>query len=377
MNVVTLRYCKDYDVGRIEAALKDSLSLLGIDLAKEVAGKKVLLKPNMLNAHHPAKAVTTYPRFVEAVIRVFKDCDCKLWLGDSPNGVQKSIEDVWQVTGMDEVCQRYGVVKKIFEKEGAAEVGGIFVSNVVLEADYVVNLPKFKTHSLTVITGAVKNMFGVVPGLRKAAYHRETKTRSGFAGALVRIAEARRPDLNIVDGIVAMAGNGPSSGYPVRTGAVVTGRDMHAVDHFLANFIKAPVACVDTLMEAEKMGLIDLGAGYLLLGDSEGDFDMSGFRLPVTCSANVRDRRWFNFLVTMYMGWIRVRPAADRKKCIGCRMCEKICPVSAIDFCEGFPRIRHDICIECYCCHEACPEKAMDLKESLALRISKLLSSRR
>lgn len=377
MKSVALTYSNNYDIPTVEASLRILLAHLEIDIGAEVRGKRVLLKPNLLTAYTPDKAVTTHPKFIEALVRIIKDYDCELWLGDSPNGVQQSLEDVWNKSGMETLCNRYGVVKKLFEKGGATLKNDILISNAVLEADYLINLPKFKTHGLTVLTLAVKNMFGIVPGLRKTDFHRTSKTRADFATNLVKIAEIRKPDLNIMDGITAMAGNGPSGGYPLHVGLVAMGRDAHAIDFTITKLLKIDAKDIDTLKAAEVLGLINLADEVNIIMDSNVHFDFSDFKLPISYTAGLRNSRLFNFLISRLMINMRVRPKVNRAKCSTCEMCVEICPESAIEICGGRAKIDNSKCKECYCCHEICPERAIKLRESLCLKIAKLMSSRR
>lgn len=377
MGIVILKHCNSYDTRLIERSLRESFDGLGVDISKEVSGKKVLLKPNLLGAHLPEKAVTTHPVFVEALIRILKDCDCRLMLGDSPNGVQKSLLDVWERTGMSDLCDRYGVEKKCFEKEGAVLIDDLLISNVVFDAEYIINLPKFKTHGLTLLTAAVKNMFGIVPGLKKTDYHRTASSKADFAEILVRVAGVRRPNLNIIDGIDSMAGNGPAGGYVARLGLIAVSRDIHSADLALARLINIEPKHIDTLEAAEKLGFIDLKEGPELIGDDVSMFKMAGFKLPVTYTKNIRHSRWFRYLISKLMTNMNVRPRVLMDKCVKCGMCVDICPVSAIDWLNSYPHVDSDKCTECYCCHEVCPEQAMELCESLCLRIAKALSAHR
>lgn len=374
---VVFKFCRDYQVEKVEEAIRGSLDLLDIDLRSEVSGKRVLLKPNLLSAFTPDECVTTHPILIEGLVRILKDLDCEIWLGDSPNGVQKSLDDVWARTGMDALCERCGLIKKPFEKFGATLRDELLISNVLFDADYVINLPKFKTHGLTLLTAAVKNMFGVVPGLKKSAYHRVMSPKEKFAEALVRIAEIRRPDLNIVDGIWGMAGNGPSAGFIVRPGLVAMSKNMHEMDMALSKLMGTSFADVDTLAVAEKMGYVDLGAGVSIIGDDISRFDMSDFRFPVSHTTNLRNTRFLHFVTKKIMSHLRVRPRIINDKCVKCGMCVKICPVECIKFSNKFPLIDNDKCIECYCCHEACPEHAIELRESLLLKVAKYFAERR
>jgi len=375
MNKVYIKRCNNYAVLEVESLLRAAMSELELNIYEKVSRKKVLLKPNLLGAHAPEKAVTTHPILVESVIKLLKDCDCEISLGDSPNGVQKSLQDVWSKTGMDELCNRYGIKKRYFEKEGASLIDGILVSNPIRDADYIINLPKLKTHGLTLLTCAVKNMFGVVPGLRKAAYHRQAKDKKEFAEFLVRIAEVKRPDLNIVDGIVAMAGNGPSGGYPIKTNIIAVSEEMHLIDLLFAKMLNIPPAHIDTIDAAIRLEVFDIDSEYKVLGDDISDFDFSEYKLPVTYTTKVRESKLFNFFVKRLMNSTKVKPRVDTSKCKQCGMCKEICPMSGIGFIDGFPKIDLDKCIECYCCHEACPENAIELRESTVLKILKKFSS--
>lgn len=378
MEPVVLKKCARYDVHLLEEALVAAISDLNIDLSGEVSGKKVLIKPNLLGAHKPEKVVTTHPAVMEALIKLLQKYDCEIWIGDSPNGVQLSVEDVWIKTGMMELCDRYGIRKKYFEKEGAELIERILISKTVLDADYIINVPKFKTHSLTVITAAVKNMFGTVPGLKKTDYHRASVTRENFAHLLVKIAEASKPGLNILDAVESMAGNGPSGGFKVSTGFIAVSKDMHQLDLALAKFIGINPRHIDTLEEAEKLELINLDVDPSIIGDDPREIDLSGFTLPRTYTKNLREKWFFQFMVNRVMSLASVKPQVRKDRCIKCGMCVRICPVKVIKFqTDGFPHVNHSGCIECYCCHEACPKKAMRLKDSLGLKIFKWFGSRR
>jgi uncharacterized protein (DUF362 family)/ferredoxin len=376
MGEVFLKQIPSYDVDAIKDAILKGFSSLGIDIKNEVRGKRVLLKPNLLGAYPPEKAVTTHPSLVEAILKILKGCDCEIWMGDSPNGVQNSLEEIWEKTGMDDLARRYGVLRKFFEREGAEWVGELLISKPVLEADYIINLPKLKTHSLMTMTSAVKNMFGTVPGLKKASYHKISKTPKDFATWLVKIAESRRPDLNIVDGITAMAGNGPSAGYPVNLGLLAIGRDMYDIDYLLASILNIKPEETETLKAAKILGFTDLKPP-VVKGDDASLFDTSTFKLPVTYSLKVSRTRFFNYLVNAFIGRLSISPKVNKRRCKRCGACIKICPASAIKKTkDGYPEITRKMCIQCYCCHEACPHRAIDLRESLILRLNKRISSK-
>lgn len=375
MEDVIIKYCNSYKVSKIEALLREVLVENEFFNLNRLSGAHVLLKPNLLSAHDPVKAITTHPALVEAVIRILKDYSCEISIGDSPNGVQKNIEDVWQKTGMHEICLKYDVKDKPFERFKSRYVDNLLISSVVLDADIVINIPKFKTHGLTVLTCAVKNMFGIVPGLRKAAYHGESKTREKFAEVLVRIAEVRKPDLNIVDGINSMAGNGPSGGIKCDTHFLALSPDMHSVDIALCNMLNLDPLHVDTIDAAHRLGLIDLKSDVKILGDID-KINFVNFKLPVSYTTNLRKFGWFNFVIGRMLGAMAVKPEVNKSKCIKCGMCVNICPVKCISYREGIPFINNKKCIGCFCCHEACGQNAINLRESLTLRLVKKITHR-
>jgi uncharacterized protein (DUF362 family) len=251
-HTVGLFRCPDYDVAALLKTFGNALSLIGFD-AKSVRDRTCLLKPNMLGAYPPQMGVTTHPSFLEAAIILFKDLGCKVWVGDSANGIFP-IDCVWERTGIREVCERQDVVQKVFEREGGTMIGGVFIAKPALEADFIVNLPRFKTHGLTVLTVATKNLYGYVPGLMKTRYHRENIDRRRFARLIVKIAETARPALNLVDAIIAMDGNGPSSGRLIKMGTVIAGTNHHAVDTVCAKLIGLDPVSVDTIEAANLIG---------------------------------------------------------------------------------------------------------------------------
>lgn len=376
MEEIAFKYSNDYDTDRLELVLRQSFKEIKLNIEKEVSAKKVLIKPNLLGAYYPEDAVTTHPNVIEALIRILKETNCEIWLGDSPNGVQKNLREVWIKTGMERLCEKYNVEKKYFEKEGASVIGDLLISNVVLEADYVINMPKFKTHSLTLLTGAVKNMFGVVPGLKKTDYHRNAKSTEAFAETIVRIAEVKKPNLNILDGIDVMAGNGPSAGFKLNVGLIAVARDMHLLDKAMAGLVKISADDVVTLKAASNLGFVNLNEEYKLVGDKNVNFSLEEFKLPVSYTSSSKIVKLFLYILEKVWNGMKVKPKVKNEKCAKCGMCINICPVSTIKYHNNFPHVDIRKCINCYCCHEVCPEKAIDLRESKSMKIVKWISNR-
>jgi uncharacterized protein (DUF362 family) len=153
--------CHRYDVGDIVEAMEASLAATSFD-PKCAAGKTVLLKPNMLGAYPPHRHVTTHPAFVEAAAALFRGAGARVQVGDSSNGVYP-VDEVWNVTGIRRAAELAGAEIVPFERAGSVEREGVRIAKPVFDADIVVNLPKFKTHGLTALTLATKNLYGCVP----------------------------------------------------------------------------------------------------------------------------------------------------------------------------------------------------------------------
>lgn len=378
---VSLIRCEDYGLDKLADVLRRSVSLVDFDTASLI-GKRVLLKPNMLGAYPPEMGITTHPAFLEAAIILFKKFGATVWVGDSANGIFP-IDQVWERTGIREVCRRHDVVEKVFEREGGVLKDGIFIANPVLEADLVVNLPRFKTHGLTVLTIAAKNLYGCVPGLQKTRYHQKAIDRTEFAKIVVRVAEIAKPALNLVDGIIAMEGNGPSAGRLIPMNIVLAGTNHHAVDSICAEMVGLDPKDVDTIEAAASLKLWDLSSKITIVGENIKNCRPASFNLPKTFTKGMRDWWISLFVIDKIWNGITIKPKINKKTCQRCGLCVKACPVNAITAPEKLdlkgpaPKVVNKLCMECYCCHEICPYKAIDLNESWGVKIGRFLGERR
>lgn len=393
---VGLFRCEDYDLKGLLELFRKGISTAGFDVSR-VAGRTVLLKPNMLGAYPPEMGITTHPAFLEAAIIIFKELGAKVWVGDSANGIFP-IDCVWERTGIRDVCRRHGVVEKIFERESGTLKDGIFIAKAVLDAELVINLPRFKTHGLTVLTIAAKNLYGCVPGMKKTRYHRDNIDRREFAKLIVRIGEMIRPALNIVDAITAMDGNGPSAGRIVKMGTVIIGENHHAVDAVCADLVGLKPMNLDTLEAAAGLGAWNINDTIDVVGEKMDDCRFGSFELPKTYTKGWRDWWISLFVIDKIWSGLSIKPMISTTRCQRCGLCVKACPVGAIhapeelkmiftecatgartavDMSGPAPKVINDKCVQCYCCHEICPHKAIDLNESLGVRIGRFLGERR
>jgi uncharacterized protein (DUF362 family)/Pyruvate/2-oxoacid:ferredoxin oxidoreductase delta subunit len=363
---VALTPCDSYESHRIRKAIGEVLSPLGGMEAFVRPGHRVLLKPNLLSAKDPARAITTHPNIVEAVAEEVRRCGGIPYIGDSPGGAVRGIKRVWANTGMAEMAERSKIDLVNFEASGSRGIDfgkyKFFVSKPVLEADVIISLPKLKTHSLTLLTCAVKNVFGVIPGFRKGELHKLFPKPGEFAEMLVHLYKLVTPSLNIVDAVLAMDGNGPSSGRPFKLGLLMAGADGVAVDAVAARIIGFPDGSIDTTRIASEMGLGTDDIDKLdLIGEAVRP---EGFELPSNTVKKLIPRP----LARMIAPLVSVKPVIDPARCTGCAFCFESCPVKAISRRGSVYEIDAKACVKCLCCHELCPESSIDIELSWLAR---------
>jgi len=369
MEKVVVLNCKNYDQERVNEVIHAALEYLGGIGAFVKKGQNVLLKPNMLSARDPERGVTTHPAVLEAVISEVQTTGATVRVGDSPSGAIKGLHRYWENTGFLEVCKRKNVELINFEAGGSkpCKVGShtYHIANAVFEADVVINLPKMKTHGFTLYTGAVKNIFGTLPGFQKANFHKIFPHPAPFSQRLVEIFQCVKPVLNIMDGITAMQGNGPATGDLLEAGLVLASKDGVALDAVAAGIMGFRKDEIDVIRLAGLQGI-----GQANLDDIEiagmNEIPRIEFQLP----SNHLMRMVPEWLIKLVGKLIWVRPAVTKPKCVSCAICADSCPVDAIEMKDGFPVIDYNICINCLCCNESCSDGAIYQKRSwLATKI--------
>ncbi|HEY8875513.1 MAG TPA: DUF362 domain-containing protein, partial [Desulfosporosinus sp.] len=237
------------------------------------------------------------------------------------------------------------------------------ITNCALEADVIIPISKLKTHGMMTFTGAVKILFGVIPGLLKAEYHLKMFKVDDFADLLVDIATYIKPALSIMDGVVGMEGDGPSAGKPRNIGALILSTDPFALDVVAADLIGLKPEKVPTIRAARARGLTSRLEELQLKGDARSLWRIQGFVIPKAVSANMLDmvplpRRVKKFVLNR----VRPRPVFEHATCVGCSDCVKNCPAKSITMNENQrPIVDLEGCIRCFCCQELCPHQAVKL----------------
>jgi uncharacterized protein (DUF362 family)/Pyruvate/2-oxoacid:ferredoxin oxidoreductase delta subunit len=368
-SVIYIGKSDSYQFESVEKAVKSCVNDLGGVSSFIKADDKVLIKPNMLQAKPPEEAITTHPQVLEAVINIVQDAGGIALVGDSHGGPAEGLQKYWDITGYNEVCKRCDVELVNFEKSGVyiKERNGrkYYIAKPVLDCDCLINLPKLKTHSLTVFTCAIKNMYGTIPGQRKTEYHKLAPKTTDFAELVVDIYALTKPQLNIVDGIVSMEGMGPAGGNLRDLGLIIASTDGLALDSFICHMLGKNPLKVPTNRIAYEQGL-----GEANINEIDNLLDVpiiKDFKWPPNIAATMN--RIPEPIMRGLLNLMWSRPAIDSENCIKCGKCIESCPVNAITNDVLIPDFDYSKCINCLCCMEMCPEKAVYLEQSLLEKI--------
>jgi uncharacterized protein (DUF362 family) len=359
---VAIERCIDY--ADAERAVGSCLDRLGGIKNFVSSGDRVLLKINQLSAKSPDEAVTTHPLFLAAVAKEIRRAGAEPSVGDSPG--LHSLEAVAKKSGILDICREHKIplveLDEPIEVKASGKISKSFrLSARLKEFDAIINLPKLKTHSLTGLTCAVKNLFGCIPGKIKGTYHLRFQDPVLFSEMLLDLHDAVRPALTIVDGIVGMEGSGPAAGSPRNINVVIAGENAVAVDTVAMNVVGMIESEVHTVSCAKRRKISGSDLRDIeVVGNSITEVRVKGFRRPENIMQKMPPS-----LSRLVRGIFTARPVVVKTKCISCGNCKKICPAGAITMPEKFPRFDYRKCIRCYCCHEICPEKAIPLKRGL------------
>jgi uncharacterized protein (DUF362 family)/Pyruvate/2-oxoacid:ferredoxin oxidoreductase delta subunit len=368
--------CDTYADDQVLTAIQKGIDMLGGISMFAKQGERIVMKPNILVGTNPDKGVTTHPAVFRAVGKLLKDAGVSVLYGDSPS-FGKS-EPNLRKSGLKDVGDESEFILADFDSgrsvshRDALLVKKFVVANGVLDSDGLVSLPKFKTHGLVRFTGAVKNQFGCVPGLLKSQYHVKLPDPYDFATMLVDLNTLIKPRLYIMDGIMAMEGNGPRSGKLKRLNVLLLSSDPVALDATACRIAHVDPEVVPTSKPGEKA---ELGTYHVdnieLLGEALESLVDRSFqinRTPPIPGSGGRIRVFLKNRITQ-------RPVIDEGKCTLCGTCVTMCPVQpkAVDWHRGDksrpPRHNYNRCIRCYCCQETCPEGAIYLSNPLLGKI--------
>ncbi len=374
MSKVAIVRCESYEPTAVQEAVDRLFGLLELPSEIFSPGETILLKPNLLGAAPPERAVTTHPEIFGAVARKLLAAGVRVSYGDSPAVI--SMSKAAKTSGIAGVASALGIPEADFvsSRTVSAPPGSLItrfpIAAGALDASGIVSISKLKTHGFTVMTGAIKNLFGCIPGLKKAEFHATLPDPRQFGRMLVDLNRTIMPRLHIMDAIVAMEGNGPGSGNPRSLNCILGSIDPAALDSVAARLIDLDPESLEYLVVAESSGLGHI-RNVTLVGDPIEAFKVTHFDRPAH-SAGSRKM----FLVPVARRFILPRPIIRKDVCVRCGQCVRICPVTPkalnMDAIGDYPEYRYERCIRCYCCQEVCPEGAIRIRVPILGKLLKL-----
>ena len=327
-----------------------------------LSGKRVLIKPNVLRASEASEGIVTHPAVLRAVVEKVETMrPAAMVVGDNPGLFSYGANEAsFQQTGLMAAAKGYyqnignDSLQVKFNPEFMSTVS---LSRIVLDADIIISLPKFKTHGLTVITGAIKNSYGFLPGAQKAKLHQAAGSPERFHEVVVEVFRLRVPDFFLMDAVVGMEGNGPASPDLREVGLILASDNGVALDAVMATMMGCEPALLRFLRQAREMGLGDYDLNQIeVIGELK---KLPGFKLPPLGGEAILQNETIQ---SMLCQKALLRPQADPELCSGCGTCVDQCPVSALSMNGDLPQVDADTCITCFCCQEICPEKAITLQ---------------
>ena len=336
--------------------LPDTVDAIFEEFEIDLKGKNILIKPNFGAAVGPEKSALTDPRVVKSTLDACLKQSQEVIIGDNPGNLDTGAMHSIQMSGILELAEEYyyNISKEgEFVDIGSEIIPQVFLSKKVTEVDYLINVPKMKTHILCGISCCIKNLYGYIVGAMKSRYHLEAKSLKRLTQLWLDLYKYRPPDLNLVDALIAMEGGGPTHGKPRPTGKIIAGTNGMETDVVLTTMMGWDPKRIKTLEMAFEQGLGEIDINKI---DIIGDFEiLPEFEKPPTFAS-------LDTTVNPYEEIVKIKPQLNEEQCVMCRLCgDESCPAGAISF-KDFPCIDPGKCISCYCCIEFCPEGALHVE---------------
>lgn len=358
MEKVALVKCESYALNEVYLAVKEGLQTIGFVIPEH---KTVLIKPNIMSQNRPDQNTITHFALIDALCCLLSENNCEILIGDSVSFFQKGLtRKAFVTSGIGAVAEKYGGRLIAFEEEPLIRIDEnlvglkeLFIPKILLDVDLVINACKLKTHSGMRLSGAIKNMFGCLPGGYKQRIHQWTGNEFELADVFIDIHHHIKPGLSVMDAVVSLDGGPTALGQPVKTSRILVATNAAALDIVAAKMIGYKPGELPVLMAAKKRGLIRSFDDLKVLGDYK----------PVRFKRLVKKdpfRRSNENSIFVKDTFVNLRIATSR--CTKCQKCIPACPVHAIN--EQGLKICLDqtVCINCYYCLSVCPENAIHIK---------------
>ena len=374
-NRVWLAQCPDYGQS-LEEKIEKAFDALQV-WDKIRPGMKVVLKPNLVMSSKPEQAIITHPAFTAAVGKCVQKAGGRVVIAESPGGpyTPAAMKAMFRATGYRDMAEACGFTlytdckSREVTLPQAKRCRELSVVEPFLDRDYLIDLPKLKTHSMVGFSGAVKNLFGTVPGLQKPELHCRFPEREPFSEMLCDLCHFLGPDLSLMDGIWAMEGNGPTGGQRRDLHVIAGSESPWALDVAAASLVGLEPEKITMLREGHERGYGPLDLSELeLVGDSMETLLAPDFLKAEASSTDFIDRLP-KFLRPAAKKLATPYPRIDKKRCVGCGKCAESCPQHTISLRDGKAVIRYQNCIRCFCCHEMCPKHVVQIKRLGLLRL--------
>jgi uncharacterized protein (DUF362 family)/ferredoxin len=388
-NKVYIIRCENYSDA--PQKMEELISMMGGIAQFAKSGEKITLKANLLGAALPGQAVSTHPAIVAAIGKMAKEQGAIPLIADSPGSgyryTEATLKKLYTSCGMYDAAKDAGIAvnmdtsyTEVSYPEGKL-IKHIEVIAPITQADGVFNLCKMKTHAFMHMTGAVKNHFGIIPGLSKVGYHAKLQDKNRFADMMLDLALFVSPRLSVMDAVLAMEGDGPGvAGKPRHVGLLLASTNPLALDIAAAEIMGLPREKNPLLLAAERRGLISHIEDIEIVGEDLSSIKINDYVFPATIAEGMglamTGKGALNNSVfgAIARSLLAKMPHIVKKDCVGCGVCRDSCPQKAIMITQKKPHvalINKKDCIRCYCCHELCPKKAVEIRSN---PIAKLLS---
>lgn len=364
MKPVSSITCNSYDLEEVYQAVSAALGKISFIIPDN---KTVLIKPNIIAQNSPDDHSVTHYSIIDALCRILKEHDCRILIGDSIAFYQKGLtRKAFETTKLKMVAEKYGAHLVAFDEEpltairsGLTKLDVLYIPKVLLDADMVINACKLKTHGSLRMSGAIKNMFGCLPGGYKQKLHQWMDSKLELSDIFLDVHNIVRPSLSVMDAVISLDGGPSAIGKPVRTARILASENAAALDLAACRILGYDPGEIYALIRARDRHFIDSYDDVRIIGTVEPGVFKKLIKGPIETHYN---KNGFFIKYT----WLNLK--INNSKCTRCGRCQKACPTKSIRSAGRTLSIDTGTCISCYYCLSVCPTKAVRINPTLINR---------